>query len=147
MSEPPEIETITFPDGFEQRARLGSVRSLEPAPGVFETTYIGAALGVFVDEGMRLCQQRIAEGRRIFMFIDASQLASYETAFRTRWGDFLKAHKGSIDGVHILFASKLVQMGIVIVNGLTGGSIVPYSDRAAFDRARAEVVERRRAAS
>lgn len=146
MAELPEIETIQHPDGFEQRARLGSVRMREPAPGVFETTYVGAALGAFVDEGKRRCDARLAEGRRITMFIDASKLASYETEFRTRWGKFLEEHKASIDGVHILFSSKLVYMGIVIVNGLTGGSIVPYSDRAAFERARDEAAGRRRAA-
>jgi hypothetical protein len=135
-SSTPAIELTEQEHGFTGAWRLGRMVYVERIPGVFEITYDGAALGAFCGPAMARCDARIREGHSIQMFIDASKLTTYESEFRTRWGEWLRDNKRYLDGVHILFSSKLIYMGIVIVNGITGGAIVPSSDRGAFERAR-----------
>jgi hypothetical protein len=132
----PDVEFSEQENGFTCTWRLGRMVYAERTPGVFEIIYEGAALGAYCEPAIARCDARIKDGHSIQMFIDASKLSTYESEFRTRWGEWLRDNKRYLDGVHILFASKLIYMGIVIVNGITGGVIIPYSDRASFERAR-----------
>lgn len=104
-------------------------------PGLAEIRYIGLATGAFPREIQPHLDRWVAAGKRITLFVDAAELKSYETEFRSLWATWMKTNRARLDGVHILFRSKLVEMGISIVNPFVGGFIVPWSDRAGFEAA------------
>jgi hypothetical protein len=104
-------------------------------PGLAEIRYAGLATADFPREIQPRLDRWFAAGKRISLFIDAAELKSYDTEFRALWADWMRANKERIDAVHILFKSKLVEMGIAIVNPLVGGFIVPWSDSAGFETA------------
>jgi hypothetical protein len=102
-------------------------------PGLAEIRYIGLGTGDFPREIQPHLDRWVAAGKRISLFIDAAELISYETQFRSLWATWMRANRAQIDAVHILFKSKLVEMGISLVNPFVGGFIVPWSDRAGYE--------------
>jgi hypothetical protein len=104
-------------------------------PGLAEIRYAGLATGHFPRELQPRLDRWIAAGKRVSLFIDAVDLKSYDTEFRSLWAAWMRTNRAQIDSVHILFKSKLVEMGIAIVNPFVGGFIEPWSDRAGFEAA------------
>ncbi len=104
-------------------------------PGLAEIRYAGLATADFPREIQARLDPWVAAGTRITLFIDAAELKSYETEFRSLWADWMRSNGAQIDAVHILFKSKLVEMGISIVNPFVGGFIVPWSDVDGFETA------------
>jgi hypothetical protein len=107
-------------------------------PGVAVIRYVGLAMGEFTGPLQARLDAWLKEGRRVTLFVDAVALEAYETPFRKLWAGWMRDHRDALDGVHILFRSKIVEMGISIVNPLIGGLIRPWSDSAAFANAIAD---------
>lgn len=112
-------------------------------PGVADISYAGLATTELVEPILRKLDDWIAPGKTVTLYIDASTLKSYDTAFRTRWTDWFRANRAKLLAVHILFQSKIVEMGISIANSFVGGFLVPWSNRPAFE---ASLAQARRAA-
>lgn len=107
----------------------------ELAPGVFVTRYYGAAPVQLVAPIAARFDQRIVEGHRISMSIDATDLAFFEAEFRRQWTEWMGRNKAHLDDVHLLFSSRLVMMGAALVNATIGPKIKSFAERSEFDAA------------
>src|SRR5690349_10306824 len=76
-------------------------------PGLAEIRYTGLATGDFPREIQPHLDRWVASGKRVCLFIDAAELKSYETEFRSLWASWMRANRTHIDAVHILFKSKI----------------------------------------
>lgn len=113
----------------------GHVEVIELAPAVFVTRYFGTAPLIVVEPVLTRFNARLAAGHRISLAIDAADLAFFEAAFRRRWTEWMRSHKGDLDDVYLLFSSRLVMMGAALVNATIGPTIESFTDREQFDTA------------
>lgn len=141
------LEERKVEDGVIYATDRGQVLLRIPLPGVVLATYEGVAAEAFVPKITATLDQWIADGRRVTIGVDTLELSSYETGYRKGWTQWMGDNRPHIQGVHILFRSRLVQMGITIVNSLIGGVITAYTDRAKFDTAVALAVHGQEQAS
>jgi hypothetical protein len=123
----------------------GYVEVCELAPAVFVTRYYGTAPVIVVDPVIELFDQRLGDGHRISLSIDATDLAFFEAEFRRRWTEWMREHKAQLDDVHLLFSSRLVMMGAALVNATIGPKIKSFSDREQFNAAIQAAIAARRA--
>ena len=120
----------------------GLVNISELMPGFLYAEYQGMATESMVPPITAWLERRIAEGRRVAIAVDATNLSSYETGYRKGWSQWLSVHRRDTEAVMILFRSNLVRMGISVVNMVIGTLIEPYSDRQLFERAVEDMRER-----
>lgn len=113
----------------------GHVEVRELAPAVFMTRYYGTAPVIVVDPILERFDRRIADGHRISLSIDATDLAFFEAEFRRRLTDWMRDNKGHLDDVHLLFSSRLVMMGAALVNATIGPKIKSFAERDEFEAA------------
>ena len=98
-------------------------------------TYQGIATEQVISDIAALLDEEIRKNAPITFFIDAANLTSYSTEFRKGWTVWLKANRPQITHVHMLVKSKLVEMGINIVNPLVGNYLIGHSNEQAFNDA------------
>jgi hypothetical protein len=113
-------------------------------PGLAEIRYVGIATRDLAAAIHRKLDAWIAAGKTVTIYIDASDLKSYETAFRTLWTDWFRTNRASLAAVNILFQSKIIEMGIGIANSFIGGFLVPWSDKRGFEASLAKARANRR---
>jgi hypothetical protein len=123
----------------------GYVEVTELAPAVFVTRYYGTAPVIVVDPVIKRFNARLADGHRISLSIDATDLAFFEADFRRRWTEWMRDNKAKLDDVHLLFSSRLVMMGAALVNATIGPKIKSFSDREEFDSAIKAAISARQA--
>ena len=121
----------------------GHVEVREIAPAVFITRYYGTAPVIVIDPVLERFNRRIAEGHRISLSIDATDLAFFEAEFRRRLTDWMRENKAHLDDVHLLFSSRLVMMGAALVNATIGPKIKSFAEREEFDAAIRSVIASR----
>lgn len=122
-------------DGFLVEHDRGSARFQRLAEGVSLTTYVGLARASDIPPFRAAIDEWIRAGLRVAMFVDASALDAYETEFRREWTSWLAANRAHLETTHMLFRSRIVELGVGIVNSLIGGVIIPHSRRAEFEQA------------
>lgn len=113
----------------------GSARFQRLAEGVSLTTYVGLARARDIPPFRAEIEAWIRAGHRLAMFVDASALDAYETEFRREWTSWIAANRANLEPTHMLFRSRIIELGVGIVNSLLGGVIVPHSRRGEFDQA------------
>jgi len=136
------MDRETRADGFILRTQHGSAEVRRLARGILGVRYEGLATDEMGSEVRAALREWVDANVRITLFVDASGLRAYEPAYRKGWTEWLSQQKRQLDGVHILFRSKLVELGIGIVNALIGGVISAYSDPALFERTQRLAVSR-----
>ncbi len=127
-------ERITTEAGFKLMHRFGTAEAFLKSDSAVLVEYTGKATGGFADEISEYLTQHFLE-RPFHLFVDAASLQSYETKFRQVWTDWLATHKSIVLGTHILFRSRIVEMGIGMTNAILGGTICAYSSRLKFESA------------
>ncbi|PRP96499.1 hypothetical protein ENSA5_35750 [Enhygromyxa salina] len=113
----------------------GHVEIRELASAVFVARIYGTAPVIVVDPMLERFNERIDDGHRISLSIDATDLAFFEAEFRRRLTDWMGENKLRLDDVHLLFSSRLVMMGAALVNATIGPKIKSFAEREAFDGA------------
>ncbi len=78
----------------------------------------------------------------LYIGIDAEGMESYDARFRYLWTEWIKANETRIDGLLILFRSRVVQSVVVIINAVTGEDLVEAcGDREQFEQRLATAAE------
>ncbi|MEZ4230007.1 MAG: hypothetical protein R3B89_12600 [Polyangiaceae bacterium] len=121
-------------DGFALSSRGGDCQLFHLAPGLVKVSYRGLATRDFAEHVMQELEILLRRDSRLEVFIDAGALRSYQSDFRKVWTAWLLQHKAELDGVHILFQSRVVEMGINIANVVLGDFIRAYAKRPDFER-------------
>ena len=122
----------------------GSVIVEELAPGVLLYRMIGILDGSFVSRFIAAADEQIARGRRVDLFFDTEKMAASNTDFRrqmTEWHLAIKEHTRSLN---VLVQSKVIAMSVAAVNLATGDMLTTYGERAAFEAAQRQAIERAR---
>lgn len=85
---------------------------------------------------------------RVYLGIDAEGMNSFDARFRYLWTEWIKRNQFALDGVLVLFRSRVVESAVVVINAVTGGEQVEAcDDRESFEERLAEAVLRSRGAS
>lgn len=122
-------------DGFVFSDRHGRVELTRLGPRDILVRYRGGIGDEAVAPVQAELDAVIRKHGSLRLFVDAEEMASYTAEYRRRWTSWLMANRGALASVHILFRSRLVQMGINLVNPLIGGFLTSHSERTAFERA------------
>ncbi|UJR79528.1 hypothetical protein [Sandaracinus amylolyticus] len=118
--------------GFRITTKVGALTLEHEAPGVALLRVERAATGETMVPVFEALEPVIARHGSIVVFIDGEALESYDTDCRRRWTSWLSEHRGKVV-VHVLVRSRLLQMGVNLVNPLIGGFIVSHSERSSFE--------------
>ena len=113
----------------------GYVELREPAPALFRTRYYGTAPASVVEPVAERFAARLAEGQRVCICIDATDLAFFESAWRQRWSEWFAEHRSRLDDILLLYSSRLVMMGVALIQAPHGPTIKSYAEPADFERA------------
>jgi membrane protease subunit (stomatin/prohibitin family) len=120
----------------EHKRPRGTLQTWFPAEGVSLHRLEGHA-DVSMAEAIadHLEAQYAKTGLPIVIFDDFDDVTSYDSETRLSMMSWTKKHAAMVAGVHILFHSKLVAMGVSVANLGLGGNIRSYNKRAAFEAA------------
>jgi hypothetical protein len=104
--------------------------------GVLEVSIRGHGKEEFGPLAIRRKQAVLADAGKIAIFYDFGSMPGYDSGLRVVWTQWFQAHLRSIAGIHIVVKSKIVAMGVSVVNLAVGGIIQTHTHRAgAFERA------------
>lgn len=78
---------------------------------------------------------RMIDGKRVHVFVDAWEPKSYAPAFRRVLTDFARRALPHLQAIEVLIQSRLVAMGTALSSALLGGKIHAVATRKAFDAA------------
>ena len=135
MTSPdPHIEVGETKDGLWVAGAAGRGRVTLVGSSVVRIDVEGHAYTEFAEVMLSLMDDLARERPRLYLGIDAEGMASYDARFRYLWTEWIKANRDVIDGISILFRSRVVQSVAVIINAVTGADLVEASDdREAFE--------------
>lgn len=144
----PSIEVGHTDDGLWVAGAAGRGRIARISNTVVRIDVDGHAYTEFAQVMMPLMDRLVAERGRLYLGIDADGMASYDARFRYLWTEWIKRNELAIDGMLILFRSRVVQSVAVIINAVTGGELVEAcDDREMFEQRLADAVAACRKAS
>ena len=129
-----DIKVTRVEHGLNLEGDLGKAELRIVGPGVVHVVYEGLAYADFVPYILDVVDPELPADALSTLFVDAYALRSYETGFRQAWATWLKANESRLNPTVILFGSKLVHMGIALVNVVLRQPIVAVSEHADFDR-------------
>lgn len=144
----PHIEVGETDDGLWVAGAAGRGRIAQISNTVVRIDVEGHAYAEFAEHMTPLMDELVAKHGRLYLGIDAEGMGSYDARFRYLWTEWIKANGDAIDGLLILFRSRVVQSVAVIINAVTGGEFVEACDkRDEFEDRLAEAVLECRKAS
>ena len=126
------MQRETLARGFRITTKIGTLTLEHEAPGVALMRVERAATGETMVPVFEALEPVIGKHGSLVVFIDAEALDSYDTDCRRRWTTWLDTHRGKVR-VHVLVRSRLLQMGVNLVNPLVGGFIDSHSERSSFE--------------
>jgi hypothetical protein len=144
-----DIEVERTRDGLWIAGAAGRGRLAQISATVVRIDVEGHAYSEFAEAMQPSMDALVREYGRLYLGIDAEGMNSYDSRFRYLWTEWIKANEDAVDGMLILFRSRIVQSAAVIINAVTGGELVEAcDDRDEFeDRLAAAVLSCRNAAS
>jgi hypothetical protein len=144
-----DIEFERTEDGLWIAGAAGRARLSQISNTVVRIDVDGHAYTEFAEAMLPSMNELVGLRGRLYLGIDAEGMNSYDSRFRYLWTEWIKANETAIDGLLILFRSRMVQSVAVIINAVTGEELVEAcDDRDEFeDRLAAAVLSCRKAAS
>ncbi|WP_146660973.1 hypothetical protein [Enhygromyxa salina] len=135
------IEVGETGDGLWVAGAAGRGRIAQLSGTVVRIDVEGHAYVEFAEAMTPLMDQLLNTWGRLYLAIDAEGMASYDARFRYLWTEWIKRNETALDGIVILFRSRVVQSVAVIINAVTGGDLVEAcDDREAFEERLAAAV-------
>ena len=144
-----EIEVEKTEYGLWVAGAAGRGRLSQISNTVVRIDVEGHAYSEFAEAMQPFMDELVRMRGRLYLGIDAEGMNSYDSRFRYLWTEWIKANEQAIDGLLILFRSRIVLSAAVIINAVTGGELVEAcDDREEFeDRLAEAVISCRKAAS
>lgn len=119
-------------DGCMLSCRHGRARIRVLAPGLMYSSIEGLAPEGYVDPVIEQLEEWIGQGLDLTVAVDATRMRGYEAGYRKRLVQWLAAHRGQLVGVHVLFRSRIIGMGVQLAGRVLLDTLTAYSDRARF---------------
>jgi hypothetical protein len=122
--------------GAAGRGRLSQISNT-----VIRIDVEGHAYSEFAEAMQPFMDELVRTRGRLYLGIDAEGMNSYDGRFRYLWTEWIKANEKAIDGLLILFRSRIVLSAAVIINAVTGAELIEAcEDRDEFEDRLAEAV-------
>lgn len=112
---------------------VGALRLDWTRAGVGMQTIVGHGHGAYVPHWVRQIETVVGYTGRLIHFTDFWECATYDTLFRTAETQYVLKVRSKIDASHVLVQSKLMAMGVSVVNLAAGGILKSYTKRADFE--------------
>ncbi len=128
------------PDARFLSSAKGSLEIWTATPRVVVQRCRGHASLGFAEAITKRVDPLLARGVRPILFDDWEELTGYDVEARAHLTAWTEKNEARIAGVHMLFRSRLVAMGVSVAVLSIRNIMTTYSDRAAFERALAEAV-------
>jgi hypothetical protein len=116
--------------GFRLFGPHGAITLSELGEGVVFLELEGIAYAAYCERLFEAIEIAAEKAGELTLFLDASQLRSYETEFRRRWTEWLQVHRDSLRACVVLARSPMVRMWIDVVNVVTGGLLYAVDEAA-----------------
>jgi hypothetical protein len=123
-----DIEIERTADGLWVAGAAGRGRLSQISRTVVRIDVEGHAYCEFAEAMQPFMNHLVRTGGRLYLGIDAEGMNSYDSRFRYLWTEWIKANERAIDGLLILFRSRIVLSAAVIINAVTGGELVEACD-------------------
>jgi hypothetical protein len=118
-------------NGTSWRSARGCVGLWVPSPSVLVFALHGYGDAGFAAPIIR-AYETLANHGSLYVFADAEALVNYDSALRTQLTSCFFPDRERIASLHVLFHSKIVAMGISVVNLALGGIVTTTTERARF---------------
>lgn len=136
-----------LPDG-SVRIKAGDSAFLfaRPAHGVLVVTFTGYDKGQFGTGALDEIDSVLRVAAPVSVFVDARDAVGATVRVTEDWTGFLSRHRAELDHVHVLVASKIVELTVAIARHLsrTERLIQIHSDPAVYETQLAAARSRRR---
>lgn len=105
-----------------------------PHPGLLVVTFAGTDVGEFGGRPFLDMAPDVASGRLVELFIDARAGKAASIDVSSDWAAWLREHRDSLKCVHMLTATKFIQLSADLVRRYAGieGRMRLYTSPAAF---------------
>jgi hypothetical protein len=105
-----------------------------PRPGALLVTITGMDGGQFGTSTLDEITTALAREGRLELFVDAREAIGAAVSVSDDWTRFFSSHRSSLDRVHVLVGSKVVELTVAMAQHLsrTGNLIQIYSDPEIF---------------
>lgn len=113
----------------------GAVEYAFPRRNVMLARYTGTSSLEHFRHVTRAMTERLAVEPRLTLFADFEHIDGFDVEFREAWVHWFRLHRGRIAGLHILFRSRLVAIGVGIVGLVLGADLSSYRERTPFELA------------
>jgi hypothetical protein len=128
LPEGPAGQTIEGPNALAVLSR--------PTANVLNLMMRGRICAEHADRIVIAFEQALCAGDPVHLFADMGDLEDYHSTLRIKVVEVFKRRRSSVLTVHAFSKSRIVSMGIAVVNLAIGGIIVHHTTRAAFEAAR-----------
>ena len=118
----------------------GTVVITRLRPGVLLSIMSGYDDGALTHHNLAAMQEEIDRAGYVCVFADARNLLNAAAPAREKAAAWMKEHRSQFRGLHLLFNSKLIEMGVALVNFVLNGGITSYSNATLFEAAIAREV-------
>jgi len=105
------------------------------APQVFGTIYRGYIDSPTTSASLGELERFFGDAPRITVFSDSTGVIGYDTSARLKAADWMIKLSDRFSACHVLESSRMVAMGLAVMNMAVGGTMRAHSDRASFDDA------------
>jgi hypothetical protein len=125
--EGPEGQTIEGPNAVAFLSR--------PTPNVLHLMMRGRIGAEHAERIVVAFEQALCAGEPVHLFADMGDLEDYHSTLRIKVVEVFKRRRACVLSVHAFSKSRIVGMGIAVVNLAIGGIVQHHATRAAFDAA------------
>ncbi len=115
-------------------SRIGALRFDWTRNGAIIKTLVGHGHLAYLPAYLRISNAALAHTGRFIYFTDYWEATTYDSQLRVEFTDWLAKHQTKDDGCHTLVRSKLISMGVAVMNATLGGGQTHYKSRTEFER-------------
>jgi hypothetical protein len=113
---------------------LGALRFDWTRTGAIIKTLVGHGHLAYLPAYLRISNAALAHTGRFVYFTDYWNATAYDSQLRIEFTDWLTKNHSKDDGCHTLVRSKMISMGVAVMNATLGGTQTHYTSRLEFER-------------
>lgn len=129
------VREVLAPDEVLWRGPRCSVCLSTLAPHVFGTVYSGYIDSPTTSASLTDLERLFGDAPRITVFSDSTGVIGYDTSARLKAADWMIKMSERFAACHVLESSRMVAMGLAVMNMAVGGTMLAHSTRESFDEA------------
>jgi hypothetical protein len=118
----------------QNEKQIGALRFDWTRNGAIIKTLVGHGHIAYLPAYLRISNAALAHTGRFIYFTDYWNATNYDSQLRIEFTEWLTKNHAKDDGCHTLVRSKMISMGVAVMNATLGGSQTHYTTRMEFER-------------